>query len=341
MSHIWVPKFKIIEGEFAPPPRKLRGFYTMTRRKADTLEEIQTVGPFENLITNYGLNLIGTAAPSYAAVGTGTASPSASDTQLQSEIVNAPASLNMLLTPANWPTTQYCSYAATTRFDAGTAAGNLAEVGVGDLQYDAVNMKYFIATYSRARIVDGSGDPTTITVLPDEVLDVTYELRHYLYPWEDSSDDVDTTLTLSGVSYDIKMRPLNVNSSDWACKWNATLQAPGSFFYTGIDSSTPVSLSGVTDSAMSNIGGGNILYSTPAAYVDNSYTRKGTFTAGLSELNFTYGISGLGMYTCNPGAGSSVHLAALWQATVTPAIPKDDTKILSFGVSYSWARYTP
>lgn len=341
MSHIWVPKFKILEGEFVPPSKKLRGFYTVTRRKVNTLEEVQTVGPFENLITNYGLNLIGTTSPYYVAVGTGTASPSVSDTQLQSELAYAPVSLNQLFVQADWPTTQYCSYSATARFAAGTATGNLSEVCVGDLQYDTINMKYFIATYSRARIVDGSGNPTTITVLPDEVLDVTYELRHYLYPWEDSSDDVDTTLTLSGISYDIKMRPLNVNSSNWACNWSAPLQAPGSFFYTGTDSSTPVSLSGVTDSAMSNIGGGNVLYSTPAAYVDSSYTRKGTFTAGLSELNFTYGISGLDMYFCNPGAGSSVHLAARWQATVTPAIPKDATKVLSFGVSYSWARYTP
>ena len=28
MSHIWVPKFKILEGEIAQPPKKLRGFFT-------------------------------------------------------------------------------------------------------------------------------------------------------------------------------------------------------------------------------------------------------------------------------------------------------------------------
>lgn len=338
MSHIWVPKFKILEGEVAQPPQKLRGFFTMTRRKADTLEEIQTVGPFENLITNYGLNLIGTTAPSHIAVGAGTGTPSASDTNLQSLVAySATEQGSEVRMNANWPTVQYASFSATRRFAAGVAAGNLSEVGVGHLS----GSPSIFYTYSRARIVDGGGTPATITVLSDEVLDVTYELRHYLYPWEDSSDDVDTILTLSGVDYDIKMRPLGVNGSDWTCAWRSAAAVPGLFFYTGTAAGTPPTLAAITAAAMDTPGFGESAAPAEVPYVSSSLTRSGTVSAGLDSLNLAYGLRGMDITTNVPGVGAYAHLAARWQATITPAIPKDATKVLSFGLSYSWARHTP
>lgn len=338
MSHIWVPKVKILEGEIAQPPRKLRGFFTMTRRKADTLEEIQTVGPFENLITNYGLNLIGTTGPNYIAVGAGTGAPSVSDTNLQSLVAYSNTGQGATVrTPANWPTVQYSSCAATRRFATGVAAGNLSEVGVGHV----TGSPAVFYTYSRARIVDGSGDPTTITVLADEILDVTYELRHYLYPWEDSSDDIDTVLTLSGVDYDIKLRPLDFNGvGSWGAQWQVAASAPECTVYTGTGAGTPPTLSTVTAVSMNTPGSSVTLETSPAAYVSSSLERKTTFTAGLAVANLTYGLRGFAI-KCFSGYASNAHLSALWQATITPAIPKDSTKILSFGTSYSWARYTP
>lgn len=76
------------------------------------------------------------------------------------------------------------------QFGQGAAAGNLSEVGVGRSATDL---------FSRALIVDGGGNPTTITVLPDEYLTVVYELRRY--PPANSSSVV--AALIDGVPIDI------------------------------------------------------------------------------------------------------------------------------------------
>lgn len=61
------------------------------------------------------------------------------------------------------------------RFPQGAASGNLAEVGCGWVAYPD-NL-----CWNRALIKDASGDPTTITVLGDEFLDVYTEVRVYAF----------------------------------------------------------------------------------------------------------------------------------------------------------------
>jgi len=340
MSHIWVPKCKILEGEMAQPPHKLRGFFTMTRRKADTLEEIQTVGPFENLITNNGLNMVGTTAPDAVGVGTGTTPPSVSDTALQSEVAltTGVSGAPIIRNPAIWPTVLYTEGGRTYRFAAGLATGTLTEVGVGKRLTGPERLD----VYSRALIVDGDGDPVSITVLADEILDVTYVLRHYLPVWEDASDDVDTILTLSGIDYDVKMRPSNVNSSGgWGCYPLGSVPTIAELmFRTGTAAGTPPSLGAVTDTLVNPGSVGSPSDLTAVSYVDSSLTRETTVTAALGSANLAYGLRGVEI-GWPLSYSATAHLMSRWQATITPAIPKDDTKILSFGISMSWARHTP
>ena len=59
----------------------------------------------------------------------------------------------------------------SVQFDKGAAAGNISELGAG---WDSIG-----SLFSRAIILDSSGLPTAITVLPDEFLTVTYELRRW------------------------------------------------------------------------------------------------------------------------------------------------------------------
>ena len=58
----------------------------------------------------------------------------------------------------------------TWRFGQGVAAGNISEVGLG---WGNSNL------WNRALIKDANGNPTTITVLSDEYLDVVSEIRDY------------------------------------------------------------------------------------------------------------------------------------------------------------------
>lgn len=91
------------------------------------------------------------------------------------------------------------------RFDIGTVAANLTEVGVG---WGTTGSTLF----SRAFILDPVTQlPTTITPLADELLDVQYELRYY-------PPDIDVVLPqieLNGVTYDTISRAAEVNSEFW------------------------------------------------------------------------------------------------------------------------------
>jgi|ERR1700743_1316332 len=163
----------------------LEGLYSFELTKARTGKVRFKTKPQKNVITDRGLvqywllshtftpggNLAGNCA-----VGTGNATPQVSDTALGS--LRATAGLNTTTTgyvakvgtvPAYW------YYRANYVFAVGSATGNLTEVGVfpygGNVNGDMA---------SRSLILDDNGNPTSITVLSDEVLTVTWELRFYV-----------------------------------------------------------------------------------------------------------------------------------------------------------------
>jgi hypothetical protein len=128
---------------------------------------------FPNIITNIGLDRLGTDGDflNNCRVGTGTATPVVGDTNLQSQIASTTTIISSSNTNAGSP--PYRSIGNRTyQFGAGVAAGNLAEVGIGWASSGST-------LFSRALILDGGGNPTTITVLPDEFLNVSYQLSQY------------------------------------------------------------------------------------------------------------------------------------------------------------------
>lgn len=157
---------------------------------------------FDNLILNAGLERMGSGITiAGAMVGTNNATPAATQTALGAQIAYSTAiqgSATFGVDEAEnfaWRRVRY-------RFAEGVATGNLAEVGVGWASGSC---------FSRALILDGGGAPTTITLLSDESLDVTYELR--LYP---STADVTGSLTLGGTSYSYTLRLSKFNDTDVA-----------------------------------------------------------------------------------------------------------------------------
>ena len=265
---------------------------------------------FPNLILNNGLNKFGTIYPqSRCMVGTGTSTPVATQNQLDNRIAST-TSATSLVRGVDL-TDNYAYVRWTYRFNEGVAAGNLTEVGIGDSD---------TSCFSRALILDGLGDPTSITVLSDEFLDVIYELR--LYP---KITDTIAVVNIAGVNYDTVLRPSAFSS------WGSTIDT--GFISSGMDNSASggavIFASGtlgdytVTPSA-TQISGGSY---SPGTYVANSYeiTHRATFsiTQGNQDVYMMEIISG--------GFGR-------WKMSFDPPIPKRNTNTLTLDLKLAWAR---
>lgn len=277
---------------------------------------------FDNIITDGGLERMATESNwiGYCQVGTGNTAPAAGNSTLDSYLANT----NYVVSYSNSAQATppyYASKTATYRFAEGVAAGNLSEIAVGWAASGSL--------YSRALILDGAGSPTTITVLSDEYLDATYQLR--IYP---PTVDVTGTVDFAGVTYDYIGRAADV---DAAGSWGVGSSLITSFRHAGsIGASGKYVYDGDIGSITASGPSGNSAYTSnynASAYVALSYEREANLVYGLSEGNITAGIRSL---LCDLGWGG-------WQFQFNSQvdgsrIPKDNTKILSISFKHSWAR---
>jgi hypothetical protein len=308
--------------DFDTPPRTvgLAGEYKLVVRSGNGVILRETPW-FPNIITNVGLNRWGTGKIiDGAAIGTGTATPAATDTSLQALSI-------FTTTPGPGNTNQtvqgsvpyYTAHTAVFRTPLGALNGNFSEVGVG---WNSVSL------FSRALILDAGGNPTTITVLVTEQLDIVYRLR--IYP---PSADTSTSITIAGITYTVTGRASNVTSLSIGNGWGAYVDFPVSL--GNIFNSQNV-IQAVTNGAIGAITGGPS--GTPAqvstsgtdsnAYSNNSLTRTGTIFCDLNDGNTGSGIRSFGV-------GWSI---GRFQYDFGSLIPKDNTKTLTMNFSISWAR---
>lgn len=269
---------------------------------------------FNNLITDQGLNHIGSSGiGSFCMVGTGTNTPANTDTTLGSQLAYT---VNSTITHGGQSSIPYYSWArAVFRFDAGVATGNLSEIGIGISS---------TLVFSRTLIKDSGGNPTTITVLPTEALDVTYELR--LYP---NTTDVPHSTVISGVTYTGVIRPRYATATGEGNLWTVRMfdtraslngTSPKFTVFSGNIGDVLSGPSGDQQSISGSI--------TEDVYSANSKVRTGTVTCGLAECNVSGGIQAVSV---NTTLGS-------FQIGFSPPIPKDATKVLTLGLSLSWNR---
>lgn len=264
---------------------------------------------FPNLILDGGLDRMGANSDylNWCQVGSGSTAPVATQTALVNRIAGTntqQASVNGAQASAPY----YGWRRLTYRFAQGVAAGNLSEVGVG---WDSTG-----SLFSRALILDGGGSPTTITVLSDEVLDVTYELRRY-----PGTVDLTGTVVLNGVTHNWVSRAAGVtNSGLWTGTGQMALDWAASFA-GDIGTVTALNPSGTSE----------LMSTTSLAYSSGSYARAATVSAGLDQSNLGGGIRSIVISSNAWGAGR-------YQIQFDPAIPKDNTKVLSLTIQHSWAR---
>lgn len=318
---IWTRRPKILEpkSEIITCGPRLRGFFKMEAVRLDGRRRV-LADWFPNLITNGGLNLIGTSSAwlQFCRVGTGSTAPANTDTNLASFL--AETSTNQSTTSAAQSSAPYYgSITKVYRFGAGVAAGNLAEVGIAD---QAVASSTDVL-FSRALILDSSGDPTTITVLSDEFLDVTYQLRVYA-----PASDVTHTVNISGTDYTVIERAANVTtSSQWAPDTTG--------FQGGMKPTTGIAYDGAIGAITTQPSGSAfpVGSTTNASYGNNNLYRDGTLVWGLNEGN----VGGDGIGSIYARMGSTGNAGAM-QFDFAPDIPKTSAKVLTLVFRHTWGR---
>lgn len=286
---------------------------------------------FPNLITNAGLDFLGTAGDTlvfgFVRVGSGNTAPAFTDTALVSQVAVSSTQQGTVTSGVNRTGTFYAWKRRTVRFVAGSMGGssvNLAEVGVSPAGTGAL--------FSRALILDGGGSPTSITVLPDEVLDVTYELR--LYP---TTTDATGTVNIEGVVYNWTARAL-LNTYYDAC-WVELGPAvgpklnPAGFALRGPGAAADLPPQNVE--VVAPVTAGLI---TAIAYTGGTYQRSFRFDLDLNDGNVAGGIGCL--FAASDGTGAGRTFGA-WGWGLSPKLPKTAAYKASFTFRMSWGRYTP
>lgn len=355
MSLIIMSK-KVREFEIPTPTAEFSGHFKLEVINPST-GKVKRSLEFDNLILNNGLNRFNTGTSTSAVdricIGTGTAVPDVNQTALSSFSASVVVSSTSRQSSSHSMTgTLHGNTFSRIRFAAGTLNGNYTELGVG-----WSNTQLF----SRALIVDGLGNPTSITVLSDEALDVTYTIRSYV-----PQTDTTSTVTITGVGTDIPVtcRPAlvqagynggsgiftstlpwaNGGSIGWTLSSTGVLYEAGSGMntyaggpgnYTAVASlrpTTAVSLQSMTTTSYTLAGSvtavSDMSIST-AAYVNNNFYKDTTWTLGLNAHNSTYRhfvVTFLGM--------------GCYQFLLDTPITKTSSQILTLNFRCSWARRT-
>ena len=245
-------------------------------------------------------------------VGSGNSTPVASQTQLDNTIASTTTVLSgSELTSKQTTTSPYYAAAKRTyRFAEGVAAGNISEVGCG--------WGTGLALWNRALVKDLNGNPTTITVLSDEFLDVIVEVRYY------------PTQSFSG-SFNLL---------------NKTGGIVSNHTYTGLpqlSESTSVSF-GKVSGGLTDIYGGSInnVNTNPTSSLgqvsaSSAYPSPKTLTCTSSlPLNIANG----SIKTVRQGFNTiTASTDSSYKFEIAPPIVKTNQMVLSFKFSISWDRY--
>lgn len=273
---------------------------------------------FKNMILDAGLVYMGASGlPTYIWLGSGNKIVEATDTSLQSLVAksntDSPRVSSVGLNPV--APLYATGYRRGVRFAAGDAAGTLAEVGLGSQS----------VLVGRALIKDAEGVPTTITILPDEIVDVSYTVR--VYP---PLLDVSGTLTLEGNlggTYDWTLRALAVSTYRGGSTTGWSPRSPMIAAYSAV--AYEGNMGSITSSNPSGASSGGTL--THLSFDQNTLEVTAKATWLTPEGNFSGGIRSVRLHW---GCGN-------FQIEFNPPIPKTSLDTLELVLKYSYGRYTP
>ena len=289
--------------------------FKLVARKASTEEITRETEWFKNIVLDTGLNRMSVGTwIDRVRVGSGNSTPVASQTQLDNTIASTSTVLSgSELTSKQTTTSPYYAAAKRTyRFAEGVAAGNISEVGCG--------WGTGLALWNRALVKDLNGNPTTITVLSDEFLDVIVEVRYY------------PTQSFSG-SFNLLNKTGGIVSSHTYTGLPQFLEASVSFIkvagvsiylYSG-------SMNNETTSPTSTLGNVSAISTYP-------FPKTLTCTSSF-PLAVANGSIRTVRQTFNTITSASSTTGSAYKFEIDPPIVKTDQMVLSFTFSISWDRY--
>ena len=285
--------------------------FKLVARKASTEEITRETDWFKNIVLDTGLNRMSVGTwIDRVRVGSGNSTPVASQTQLDNTIASTTTLFGSGSVSKQTTTSPYYEAVKFTyRFAEGVAAGNISEVGCG--------WGNGLDLWNRALVKDLNGDPTTITVLSDEFLDVIVEVRYY------------PTQSFSG-SFNLL---------------NKTGGIVSSHTYTGLPYFTGggnIYFSKVVGGAISLYSGSmNNVTTDPSSYLDivsaiSTYPSPKTLTCtNILPLTTANG----SIKTVSQSFRIFSVSASSYKFEINPPIVKTNQMILSFTFSISWNRY--
>lgn len=269
----------------------------------------------KNLILDAGLNRMAASGDylRYCQVGTGSSTPTAGQVALDSILAGVEGADGAGTVAPSAP--YYVSRIRSFTFPTGAAAGNISEVGVGWAASGT-------ALFSRSLIKDSGGNPTTVTILPDESLNVIYEFRYYGPP-VDVTGSIVATGNIGG-TYDYILRAASFSSfgvNSWLLPQAQTANsgAGNNTAYSGdIGPQT-----GIPSGTTSNIGNAaSEPYVSGSFYLDRVQqvsAALGNFGGGLRSMRLHIGIG-------------------VYQIQFDPPIPKTNVDVVSLTLRLSWGR---
>lgn len=317
------------------PTIGVSGEYRFQLSKAEKSPHTDT-GFFKNLILDNGLNMICNIAKtsttsnnnafllpaagplSYCYVGSGGATPTYTNTQLQNRIGSTDPAQESKSGTSSF-SRGYAELVVVYRFNAGTVVGNLSEVGIGPSP---------TSLFSRALILDSNGDPTTITVLDDDILTVTYRLRLTI-PRVDILQSINVDNSGVDIPTTVTIRPFASNSyslSGTTTTHGFTWGIKRSFGNgtSSVATGTSTDLVSATDTTLSS----HVLPSSVAldSYVNNSFRRTGYATFSTTQSNRDIAVFA---YSFGPGC---------FQVKFDPPLQKTNQMALRLSFGFQVAR---
>lgn len=299
----------------------LKGQFDIEIRHADGTSSFY--GAIPNMVVNQGLDALGGVIPSGmssissiiggVAVGTGNATPSASDTHLSIFLAGTTSAGAINVTSNNtapWSNTESIPYT----FPLGGVIGNIAELGalIGAVS-GAPSSTSPIST--RALIMVG-GSPGTITVTATDQLIVTYSMQWIYTAQGSGSVNVTTDGTPVSVTWQVMPQTLGNSSTNYTAAPIAVLPSPSN---GGAASNTSFVASTAAPTQVrtfdTNVAG---------TYTTGSFTRTWTFhfnaTSAVSRVMYYFG------FTC-----------MRWQMLFNTAFGPSATQTMDFPIQLTWA----
>ena len=296
------------------------GFFKLEVRKVNEDVPHTVIDWFPNLITNQGLDRLAVSSTVlYCSVGSGNSTPIVGNTGLDLKVGSSASKSDAIASGAISVAPYYGWSRYSFAFPVNTVIGNLSEVGIG-WGSGANNDSLF----SRSLIKDGNGNPITLSIVADDLLTITYELR--LYPiLTDSTGTINTGLG----THTYTLRAANVTKSPWYATF-------GNYGVLGYSSTAYVYPTGIGDifNAPSGSWSGYVYTREKATpYVAGSHYRDMVLSFGIDSGNNAAGIRSFAWLSDN-GLGA-------FQVQFEPAIPKTNLQRFDITIRVSWGRYTP